>query len=152
MKTVEPVLTTNGTEDIDQSIVVNGNIDIRKTHPNLYLMVMTLGAIDVLLAANFYWLNPTFEVYHLKNYVWASVFLTLGLAKWWFLNFKRSLRVVRMTMAFAVSFLVFFAIGTAEPWLDGVGSLQLPIMYLGMAAVQIPMLLEPFLNPWTARR
>lgn len=148
----EPVLTSNGTDDLDQALIVNGEIDIRKTHPNLYLMVMTLALTDVLLAANFYLLKPAFEVYHLSNWVWGAVFLALGISKFWFLNIHRSLRAVRMVMAFAFSFIIFFAVGTCEPWLDGAGSLQLPIMYLGMALIQVPMLLEPFIQPWTARR
>lgn len=148
----EPVLTSQGTDALDQKLVVDGTIDIRRTHPNLYLMVMTLALVDVLLAANFYVLKPTFEVYHTTNWIWGAAFLALGVSKLWFLNVYRSLRAVRMTMACAFSFVIFFAAGTCEPWLDGEGSLQLPIMYLGMALIQVPMLLEPFLNPFTARR
>lgn len=149
---VEPVLTTQDDTDIDKAIVVNGSIDIRKTHPNLYRGVMTLGVMDVLLAANFYWLNPTFEVYHVKNWIWATVFLALGASKLVFLNLYRDLRCVRIAMAFNVSFIIFFAIGTCEPWLDGEGSLQLPILYTGIAVSQLWLLVEPFIQPWTAKR
>lgn len=148
----EPVLTSNGNDDIDQAIVVNGEIDIRKTHPNLYWMVMIVAVVCVLLAANFFWLKPAFEVFHLSNYVWATAFLALGVAKILFLNVYINLHAVRMTMGFSVGYIFFFAVGTCEPWIDGEGSLQLPIIYLGMAAVQFVMLIEPFLNLWTAKR
>lgn len=149
----EPVLTAApGNGDIDNGIVVNGDINIRRTHPNLYWLVMTAAVTMLLLAANFYWLNPTFEVYHLSNYVWATIFLALGTGEIVFLNIYRSLRWVRRTMACAFGFLMFFAFGTGEPWWDGQGSLQLTIVYAYMMATQVPLLFEPFIQPFTARR
>lgn len=147
----EPILTASGNADIDRLPFVNGNVDIRKTHPLLYLGVMVLAVMCILLAANFFWLKPAFEVYHLSNYVWASAFLTLGVTKLWFLNIYRSIIWIRRVMQVSFSYIFFFAIGTCEPWLDGQGSLQLPIMYFGMAAVLFLLLIEPYLNLWTAR-
>jgi hypothetical protein len=136
-----------------QGPVVNGAvIDIRKTHPNLWLLVMTYGGVCTLLGLNFLFLSPTFLLWQTPNYVWGVVFMFLACAKFVFLNVYRNLRLVRLTMAAEVGFMLFIALGATEPFLTGKGSLQLPILYVGMALLELPLLLEPFINPWTARR
>lgn len=126
-------------------------INIHKTHPNLYWLVMILALIDLALGCNFIFLNPTFPIFDAPNEVWGGIFLALGAGKIVSLNFYRRLRLVRGIMAFAVSYIMLLAFGTTQPYLEGVGSLQLPILYAGMAAIQIPLLVEPFVNPWTAK-
>lgn len=135
-----------------QDAIVNGTIDVRKTHPNLWRSVMLYASVNMLLGLNFLVLQPTFLIYDQSNYLWGVIFLAAGLAKVVFLNFYRSLRNVRLTMAFEVSFMFFIALGATQPFLEGEGSLQLPILYVGMALLELPMLIEPFVNPWTARR
>jgi len=51
-----------------------------------------------------------------------------------------------------VGYLLFFGVGTAQPVLSGKTSAQLLVLYCGLAALQIPLLIEPFINPWTAKR
>lgn len=152
---VVPALTTEtAARDLvtGQDAIVNGTIDVRKTHPNLWRSVMLYASVNMLLGLNFLVLQPTFLIYDQSNYLWGVIFLAAGLAKVVFLNFYRSLRNVRLTMAFEVSFMFFIALGATQPFLEGEGSLQLPILYVGMALLELPMLIEPFVNPWTARR
>lgn len=129
-----------------------GEIDIRKTHPNLYWLVMTLAAIGIALGLNFIINQPTFKIYSAPNVLWGVLFLALGFGKIVALNVYRRLRLVRASIAFAVAYMMFLAAGTTQPFLEGSGSLQLPILYAGLAALQIPLLFEPFVNPWTAKR
>ena len=49
------------------------------------------------------------------------------------------------------AYTAFLAVGTGEPWLEGCGSLQLPILYAGLALLQVPLMREPFVNPVTAK-
>jgi hypothetical protein len=151
--TSEPALTTApSAPDIDEGLVVNGSIFIGRTHPNLYRTVMLFAVLSIALGLNFWILAPTFWIYDLPNALWGTIFLALGTAKIVFLNFYRRLRAVRATMAFAVAYFLFLSVGTGQPFVEGQGSLQLPFLYLFCAVIQIPLLLEPFINPWTARR
>lgn len=136
-----------------QATVTNGNAaNLRKTHPNLWRAVMAFAAVNALLGLNFLILQPTFLIYNRSNYWWGAIFLTLAACKIVFLNLYRNLHLLRVTMACEVSFMMVIALGTTQPFFEGEGSLQLPILYLGMCVLEMPLLLEPFINPWTARR
>lgn len=128
-------------------------IDIRKTHPNLYWLVMILATTQIALAFNFFILSPTFPIYAAPNVLWGVIFLAIGISKIVALNFYRRLGLVRAMMAFAVAYMMFLGLGTCQPFLEGSGSLQLPILYAGLSALHIPLLLEPFNNAiWTVRQ
>jgi hypothetical protein len=152
--TSEPALTTAASApDIDEALViVDGSIRLSRTHPTLYRTVMLFAVLSIALGLNFWILAPTFWIYDQPNALWGTIFLALGTAKIVFLNFYRRLRAVRATMAFAVAYFLFLSVGTGQPFVEGQGSLQLPFLYLFCAVIQIPLLLEPFINPWTARR
>lgn len=148
-----PALTTGPSEpDIDEGLIVNGSIHVRRTHPNLYRAVMSLAVLYVALGLNFWILAPTFLIYDMPSQLWGTIFLALGVCKLVFLNVWRKLRMVRVAMAFSIAYCLFLGAGTTQPFFEGQGSLQLPILYLAVAVVQIPILIEPFINPWTARR
>lgn len=131
---------------------LTSEIDIRKTHPNLYWLVMILAVGGLALGLNFIVNQPTFLIYDAPNWLWGVIFLAIGTAKIFFLNVYRRLRAVRLCMAFAISYMMFLACGTTQPFLEGSGSLQLPILYAMASAVQMPLLFEPFINPWTSRQ
>lgn len=126
--------------------------DIRKTHPNLYWIVMILGVMQVALAFNFFILSPTFPIYAAPNVLWGAIFLVIGAGKIITLNFYSRLRLVRAIMAFSWVYTMFIGLGTCQPFLEGSGSLQLPIVYVGIAGVLLVLLFEPFYNLWTDRR
>jgi len=146
------VLTSQDDLAIDEVLIVKGSINVRKTHPNLYLAVSTLALISVALGFNFWVFNPAFAVYGASNRIWGTIFLAIGIGKFVFLNLYRHLPLLRATMACAVAFMLFFGAGTLEPVLRGEASAQLFILYVGLSVLQIPLLIEPFINPWTARR
>lgn len=142
--------TALATPDIDKEPVVNGP-DLRKTHPNLYRASMTFAVMSVALGLNFWILSPTFLIYDQPNQLWGTIFLFLGAAELVLLNVWRRLRAVRAVMGFAVFYLLFLAAGTSQPFFEGQGSLQLPILYVSVAVPQIWFLIEPYFNPWTSR-
>jgi hypothetical protein len=148
-----PVLKSGpSAPDIDEGLVVNGSIRLSQTHPSLYRSIMLLSTGSILMGLNFWIFNPAFLVYDLPNQLWGSIFLTLGIAEIVFLNLYRRLRLVRATMAFSIAYFAIFGLGTAQPVFEGKASLQLPILYGGLVVLYLVLLLEPFINPWTARR
>lgn len=128
-----------------------GEINIRLTHPALYWLVMFVAVVCIAQGMNFIFLQPTFPIYERSNNLWGVIFLVLGPSKIIFLNFYRRMHLVRLTMYFSVCYMLYLGFGTTQPLFEGKGSLQLPIMYAGMAALQVPFLVEPFINPLTAR-
>jgi len=141
-----------GNNDIDNTLVINGSIRVRKTHPNLYRMIMLLAVLCLLLGLNFVVLHPTFLIYDQSNYLWGIIFFVIGTSQIVFLNFYPRLKMVRLSMSISVGYFLFLAMGTCQPFFAGVGSLQLPILYGAMAIIHLPLLFEPFINPWTAER
>ena len=136
-----------------QGPILNGKgINVHKTHPNLYLLIMLSAALNILLGLNFLFLHPTFLIYDQPNYLWGAIFIMLGIGKMVFLNIFRYLKFVRILIAMAFVFVMCIAYGTTQPFIEGEGSLQLPILYAGWAALQLALLFEPFINPWTAKR
>lgn len=130
----------------------DGEINVRKTHPNLYWQLMIIAVGGIALAVNFWFLKPTFPIWDIPNAVWAGIFLVTSLARIITLNFYRRLRWVRFTMVFSVIYTAFLAVGTAQPGWEGKASFQLPIVYAIVVAIQIPFLFEPFVNPATVKK
>lgn len=126
----------------------NGNL--RATHPNLYRALMTIGVIEFALGLNFLLTTPTFEQFNIPKNVIGAGFLVLGLGFLVFLNVRRSLRTVRVLLIVGIGYMLFWGVGTTETFFKGESSLQLCILYFGLAAIQAPLLLEPFFNPVTA--
>lgn len=129
----------------------DAEINVRKTHPNLYWLLMFLAATGIALGLNFIILSPTFPIFDTPNVIWGATFIVVSIARLIALNVYRRLRWVRATMAFSAAYMAFLAIGTGQPFVEGSGSLQLPIIYAGMALLQVPLLFEPFVNPVTAK-
>jgi hypothetical protein len=129
----------------------NGLMDLRQLHPNLYFSVMFYACWAILLGVNFLVFTPTYLIFSLPNQLWGSVLLGIGVSELVFLNIRQVLKFVRLSMAASISLCGILAVGTCQPFAEGVGSLQLPIMYAFLAAFQFPLLIEPPVNPWTKR-
>lgn len=112
---------------------------------------MVLSLVGIALALNFFFARPTFSIWSAPNAIWASIFLVSSANCIVALNVYRRLRWVRYTMAFSAIYMLFLAVGTSVPGWEGNASFQLPIVYAGLAAIQIILLWEPFLNPETAK-
>lgn len=136
--------------------IKNGEINIAKTHPTLYRVLMALSIVGILLAVNFFAglvgvLRPTFSIWDVPNAVWASIFLVSSVNTLVALNFYRRLRWVRRAMVFSAAYMAFLTVGTSVPGWEGNASFQLPIVYAGLAIIQFVLSQEPFINLETAK-
>lgn len=134
------------------SKISNGlpTVYLRHTHPNLYRSLMTVGLIEVAIGLNFLLTTPTFQQFGIPKNLVGAIFLVLGLTDMVLLNVFHNIRAVRVKTVVGTAVMIFWGIGTTETFFQGRSSLQLCILYFGLAALQIPLLLEPFLNPVTA--
>lgn len=122
---------------------------LRKTNPSLFRSLITVALGTCALGFNFLLTVPTFEQFGIpKNFIGAG-FMTLGILLLVFLLLHRSLRAVRVVLTVNIAYLVFWGVGTTQTFFQGTSSLQLFILYWTLAALQIPLLLEPF-RPSTA--
>lgn len=124
-------------------------VSIRKTNPNLYLSVMMFALTNVALGFNFLLTTPTFLQFDIPKNAIGWTFMILGISLIVFLNFWRNLKIVRALLIASVAFYLFWGIGTSQTFFQGKSSLQLLILYFGMAFRLIPLILEPFTNPVT---
>lgn len=125
---------------------------IRKSHPALYRAIMTFACMSFALAVNFWFSRPTFNPYGIPKEYIGVVFAMIGTSLIIFLNFFRDLRLVRITLAVSVSFMFFWGLSNAQQFFAGNASLQLPILYVAMSLLQIPLLIEPPVNPMTEKK
>lgn len=126
-------------------------VNVRKTHPGLYHSITTLAVMNVALAVNFWFSNPTFNPYGISKNIIGVVFCLLGVSQLIFLNVFRDLRMVRILLAASISFMFFWGLSNSQQFFNGKASLQLPILYLAISILQIPLLVEPPVNPMTQR-
>lgn len=133
------------------SKVTVNNLNIRSSHPNLYYAVMVFSFIYIGLGLNFIFTTPTFNPYMIPKEIIGAVFLALGLSKIVFLNFIRNLRIVRMLMALEVGYALWWGIGTSITFFQGRTSLQLAVLYAGLSVLEMFLLVEPFVNPFTKK-
>lgn len=125
---------------------------IRKSHPALYRALIALGCMCIALAVNFWFSKPTFNPYGVPKEYIGVIFFILGSALIVFLNVFRDLRMVRIVHAATISFMFFWGLSNAQQFFAGNASLQLPILYIAMALMQIPLLIEPPVNPMTEKK
>lgn len=127
-------------------------VNIRKSHPALYRAIMTFACMGVALAVNFWFSKPTFNPYGVPKEYIGIVFAVLGSGLIIFLNVFHNLRLVRMMLAASVSFTFFWGLSNAQQFFAGNASLQLPILYVAISLLQVPLLIEPPVNPMTEKR
>lgn len=126
-------------------------VNIRKTHPALYQSIMTLGVMGIALALNFWFARPTFDPFGIPKPVVAGVFFMLGACQLVFLNVFRDLRKVRLTLAASIAVYIFWGLANGQQWVNGRASLQLPILYVTLAILQMPLLVEAPVNLTTEK-
>lgn len=135
--------------------------NLRDSHPFLYRSILFHALVSVALGFNFWLTKPTFNPYGIDYRIIGSVFILLGLAKLTFLHgvrapwgrilVRRSIRGVRVVVALKIAWVTFWAIGTTVTFFQGKTSLQLFILYAGLALLEASAMYEPFRNPLTAR-
>lgn len=135
----------------DKSVEVT-SVNVKFSHPNLYRSIMVFALMYVGLGLNFILTNPTFNPYHIPKQITGSIFLSLGLGKLIFLTLKHNLKAVRVLMALQIVFIIFWGIGTSITFFQGRTSLQLFVLYIGLAFLEYFVLIEPYWNPLTGTK
>lgn len=124
---------------------------IRATHPALYRSILILLIMSVALAVNFWFSNPTFSPLGIPKNVVGVIFALLGGSQFLFLNVFHNLRMVRLILAISLSWFCFWGLINTIQFIAGNASLQLPILYVFLAVLHAPLLVEPPVNPVTQR-
>lgn len=126
-------------------------IKIRNTHPALYRALMVLSSMKVLLAFNFWLFTPTFNPYGVSKDLIGVIFFLLGFSQIVFLNIFHDLRMARRVLASSVSFMFLWGASNAQQSFAGNASFQLPLLYVAISIMQIPLLIEAPVNPMTEK-
>jgi hypothetical protein len=126
--------------------------NLRLSHPNLYRSFMTFALISIGLGFNFIFAKPTFNAYDIPKLWIGIVFLSFGISKIFFLNILYNLKIVRILMSLSVAFKIFWGVGTSLTFFTGQTSLQLFVLYVGLAMLELFMLIEPSFNPMSSRK
>lgn len=127
-------------------------VNLRKTNPTLYHSIIAFSTIRIGLAINFWTSSPTFNPYDIPKNIVGVVFFLLGAWQLIFLHLWRDLRKVRVVLAVSSAVMLCWGLVNTQQFFDGNASLQLPILYVGIAAIQMLALLESPVNPMTAKR
>lgn len=126
-------------------------VNLRLTHPTLFGCVVVFALISIGLGLNFIFARPTFNQFMIDKEIIGTIFLCLGTVKLVAVTLIRNLKFIRFTMAMCAAFMMFWGIGTATTFFTGMTSLQLPVLYSGLIALQFLLLREPYVNPFTGR-
>lgn len=126
-------------------------VNLRLTHPTLYRSALVFACISIGLGLNFLFTKPTFNPFGIDKTIIGMVFLCLGMAKMASITVIRRLKAIRITMALNSSWMVFWGVGTATTYFTRETSLQLFVLYMGLALLQVFWHGEPFSNPLTTR-
>lgn len=126
-------------------------LNIRNSHPNLYRGILTVSLISIALALNFFFTNPTFNPYGIHKTVVGGIFLGLGSAKLLFLIVYRNLQYLRLVMTAQIMFMLFWGGGSVITYIQGKTSVQLMVLYGGLAMLEVFLLIEPVVNPMTKK-
>jgi hypothetical protein len=118
----------------------------------MYWTFTIYALITLALGLNFVFLKPTFNPLNIPKGVAGATFLAVGVAQLVLLNLYRSIRLLRLSVAVGITVMLFWMGALFLDFIKlGQTSLQLPITYLGMSALVMPMLVEPPVNPLTDR-
>jgi hypothetical protein len=103
------------------------------------------------LAVNFWISNPTFSPFEINKTVVGVVFFVLGASQLVFLHVIHSLPMVRAGLTASIFVMISWGLSNVQQFIAGRASLQLPILYLLVAALQYGLLIESPVNPMTEK-
>lgn len=127
-------------------------IDLRKSHPMRYLMLMTLAVFKLEMAFNFWTSSPAFDPLGIDKNLAGVVFLVLGVTQLVFLNVIRDLDLLRWSSTFCVAWLLIWAGVNTDQFFNGPASLQVPITFVTLAILQALLMIEFPINPMTEKK
>lgn len=129
----------------------HNKVRIRNTHPALYRSILILAIMSMALAVNFWFSNPTFSPLGIPKNAVGAIFILLGVSQFLFLNVFHNLRMVRLILAVSLGWFCFWGLINTIQFFAGNASLQLPILYVFLAVLHAPLLVEPPVNTTTQR-
>lgn len=127
-------------------------VDLRKSHPLLFHLSMAIAVGSLVLALNFWFFAPAFDPYGVPKAAVGVVFAIIGTALLTFMTLYRDLRLVRFSQASSTLWMLFWGCINTKQFFDGNASLQLPLVFFTLAAMQIAMLIESPVNPMTEKK
>lgn len=117
---------------------------MRNTRPNLWTAYMIYAVWSIALGFNFLFLTPTFIPLDIPKWIVGLAFLSCGTIKLTLLLMQPNYTLLRLSMAMSVAIYSFWAgILTFEFLHLSQTSMQLPVMYIGSAAVGVWLLRQP---------
>lgn len=124
------------------------SVRLGRTHRNLYLAYTGYAILDLALGLNFLFLHPVFDPLGIPKMPVGVIFVALGVAKLILLNLWRNMDVLRAVTAANLAALFFWCGALTLSYFQlHQTSLQLPITYLALGIIGLPLLAEPFVNP-----
>lgn len=131
-------------------------VNLRKSHPLMFRVSLAIACIQSALALNFWGLGllpaPTFNPYGFDKNLVGMTFAVVALAQIVTLFLSRNLRVIRAMSAVSLGWMLGWAFTNTDQVFAGDASLQLPILLTGLAVIQLLLMAEPPVNPFTKRR
>lgn len=126
---------------------------MKDTHPNLYKVYMAYALLSVALGLNFIFLTPTFMPLDIPKWFIGLTLLGCGLSKLALLLLNPHNNTwIRLSMGLSATLYSFWAVVlTYDFFRLSQTSMQLPLTYIGLAALDLILLLEPFINPATEK-
>lgn len=127
-------------------------VNLRKSHPGLFHSILTVACMGVALAFNFWIFTPTFNPYGIDKNIIGIVFAVIGLGQLVFLIVVRDLRMVRIMLAVSISWMMSWGLSNTQQVFLGKASFQLPILFIVVSILQVPLLIESPVNPFTEKK
>lgn len=127
-------------------------VNLRKSHPGLFRSILTVAFMGLGLGLNFWFTQPTFDPYGVNKDLIGTIFATLGISQLVFLVILRNLKMVRLTLTVSISWMMFWGLSNTQQYFAGNASLQLPMLFITISILQIPLLIESPVNPFTEKR
>lgn len=128
-------------------VVKHSEVNLRKANPSLYQLIMVFAITRIALAVNFWISNPTFNPYDISKTLVGWIFFLLGISQIVFLHIWRDLRKIRLVIAVSAGVMLCWGLVNTQQSVAGKASWQLPIIFIGFAALQMVALLEAPVNP-----
>lgn len=112
-------------------------MSLRKTHSLLYYLVSVVALIQVALSLNFWLSRPAFNPYDISKNIIGFIFAAFGISQLFLLNALRNFRKLRILLTFSIVFMFAWGLANTQQVFDGNASMQLPILFLGICAIQV---------------
>lgn len=126
-------------------------VNLRLTHPGMYRGILLFSFFCIATSLNYFFSRPTFNPYDIEKELIGLIYLSIGSTLLVLLNVFRNLKWLRIIIAVASGFLIFWAISNTQQSFAGKASFVLPILLLYIAFDLVKDLLEAPVNPMTRK-